>query len=166
MSLMGMIRVARAQLGMDEDAYRTLLLDTLGKSSLAGSTAKEKWRVMEELKSRGFRPRPFHKGKELVADPQAKKIRALWLTMADCGIVRDRSEKALNNYVRRFTGRTLEDATVKQCQAVIEILKQHFDRCDDPKKRAICLAILKDEDAPPVLDGRTVVGGIYGGVHQ
>ena len=114
MSLMGMIRVARAQLGMDEDAYRTLLLDTLGKSSLAGSTAKEKWRVMEELKSRGFQPRPFHKGKE----------------------------------------------------AVIEILKQHLDRCDDPKKRAICLAILKDEDAPPVLDGRAVVGGIYGGVHQ
>ena len=86
--------------------------------------------------------------------------------MADCGIVRDRSEKALNNYVRRFTGRTLEDATVKQCQAVIEILKQHFDRCDDPKKRAICLAILKGEGTPPVLDGRAVVGGIYGGVHQ
>lgn len=166
MSLIGMIRVARAQLGMDEEAYRTLLLDTLGKRSLKGSTAKEQWRVVEELKARGFQPSPFHKGKELVANPQARKIRALWLTMADCGIVRDRSEKALASCMRRFTGRTLEDASIKQCQAMIEILKKWFERCEDPRKRAICLAILKDEDAPPVLDGRAVVGGIYGGVHQ
>ena len=165
MSLMGMIRVARAQLGMDEKAYRTLLLDTLGKRSLKGSTAKEQWRVVEELKARGFQPSPFHKGKELVADPQARKIRALWLTMADCGIVRDRSEKALASCMRRFTGRTLEDASIKQCQAMIEILKKWFERCEDPRKRAICLAILKDEDAPPVLDGRAVVGGTYDGVH-
>ena len=166
MSLMGMIRVARAQLGMDEEAYRELLLDTLGKRSLAGSTAKEQWRVVEELKTRGFQPRPFHKGKKLVGDPQAKKIRALWLTMADCGIVRDRSEKALANLVRRFTGRTLEDATVKQCQAVIEILKKWFERCEDPKKRAICLAVLRNEGAPPVLDGKAVAGGAYGGIYQ
>lgn len=86
--------------------------------------------------------------------------------MADCGIVRDRSEKALNNLVRRFTGRTLEEATVKQCQAVIEILKKWFERCEDPRKRAICLAILKDENAPPVLGGKAVAGGAYGGVHQ
>ena len=88
MSLMGMIRVARTQLGMDEEAYRTLLFDTLGKRSLAGSTAKEQWRVIEELKTRGFQPRPFHKGKELVDDPQAKKIRALWPIAASSGIVR------------------------------------------------------------------------------
>lgn len=165
MSLMGMIRVARARLGMDEETYRALLFDTLGKRSLKGSTAKEQWRVVEELKARGFQPSPFHKGKELVADPQARKIRALWLTMADCGIVRDRSEKALASCMRRFTGRTLEDASIKQCQAMIEILKKWFERCEDPRKRAICLAILKDEDAPPVLDGRAVVGGTYDGVH-
>ena len=128
MSLMGMIRVARARLGMDEETYRALLFDTLGKRSLKGSTAKEQWRVVEELKARGFQPRPFHKGKELVADPQAKKIRALWLTMADCGIVRDRSEKALASCMRRFTGRTLEDASIKQCQAMIEILKSWISR--------------------------------------
>lgn len=139
MSLMGMIRVARTQLGMDEEAYRALLLDTLGKRSLEGSTAKEQWCVVEELKARGFRPRPFHKGKELVADPQAKKIRALWLTMADCGIVRDRSEKALASCMRRFTGRTLEDASIKQCQAMIEILKKwagrvHYEKTGHAKQ--------------------------------
>lgn len=166
MSLMAMIRVARAQLGMDEEAYRNLLFDTLGKRSLEGSTAKEQWRVVEELKTRGFQPRPFHKGKKLVSDPQAKKIRALWLTMADCGIVRDRSEKALASCMRRFTGRTLEDASIKQCQAMIEILKKWFERCEDPRKRAICLAVLKEEDRPRILDGKPVAGGAHGGVYQ
>ena len=36
--LMGMIRVAKAQRGMDEDTYRDFLKNTLGKRSLAGST--------------------------------------------------------------------------------------------------------------------------------
>ena len=164
--LIGVIHIAKGQLGMDDDSYRDFLLDVTGKDSCSKMTSKEQWRVLEEFKRRGFQQTTAHRGTKLVSDPQAKKIRALWLTMAYCGIVRDRSEKALNNYVRRFTGRTLEDATIKQCQAVIEILKQHFDRCDDPKKRAICLAILKDEDAPPVMDGRAVVGGTYDGVHQ
>ena len=77
--------------------------------------------------------------------------------MADCGIVRDRSEKALAFCMRRFTGRTLEDATVKQCQAMIEILKQWFDRCDDPKKRAVCLSVLEGNTPPPIIDGKFVV---------
>lgn len=53
----------------------------------------------------------------------------------------------------------------KKMKIPFPLLKKWFERCEDPRKRAICLAILKDEDAPPVLDGRAVVGGIYGGVH-
>ena len=154
--LIGMIHVAKIQLGLDDDTYRALLIDLTGKDSCSRMTPKEQWRVIEEMKRKGFQKKPTHKGKRLISDPQAKKIRALWLTMADCGIVRDRSEKALASCMRRFTGRTLEDATVKQCQAMIEILKQWFDRCDDPKKRAVCLSILQDENPPSVLDGNLV----------
>lgn len=154
--LVGMIHVAKHQLGLDDDTYRALLIDLTGKDSCSKMTPKEQWRVIEELKRKGFQKKPTHRGKRLISDPQAKKIRALWLTMADCGIVRDRSEKALASCMRRFTGRTLEDATVKQCQAMIEILKQWFDRCDDPQKRAVCLSILQDENPPPVLDGNLV----------
>ena len=141
--LIGIIHVAKSQLGMDDDTYRALLLDLTGKDSCSKLTRGEQWQVIEELKRKGFQKKPTHKGKHLISDPQAKKIRALWLTMADCGIVHDRSEKALAKCMRRFTGRTLEDASVKQCQAMIEILKQWFDRCDDPKKRAVCLAVLE-----------------------
>lgn len=158
MSLIGMIRVGVAQLGMDEETYRDLLFDTLGKRSLAGSTSKEQWRVVEELKARGFKPSPVHKGRALLDSPQARKIRALWLTMADCGIIRDRSERAMDSYVRRFIGCKMQDATVKQLQSVIEILKQHFNRCDDPQKRAACLAALADNLAPLMLDDKPVIG--------
>lgn len=154
--LIGIIHVAKSQLGMDDDTYRALLLDLTGKDSCSKLTRGEQWQVIEELKRKGFQKKPTHKGKHLISDPQAKKIRALWLTMADCGIVRDRSEKALAKCMRRFTGRTLEDASVKQCQAMIEILKQWFDRCDDPKKRAGCLAVLEDDTPPPILDGKLV----------
>ena len=163
--LMGMIRIAVNQLGMDDYSYRELLKNTLGKNSLAGSSDKERWRVVEALKGLGFQPRPIHKGKELPSDPQAKKIRSLWLTMADCGIVRDRSEQALNSYVRRITGQTLADATTKQCIVVIETLKSWLDRCEDAAARAKCLAVLRgDADAPPVINGAPVAGVDYGHV--
>ena len=161
--LIGMIHMAKARLGMDDETYRMFLVDTIGKNSLRDTNAREQWRVMEELKRRGFAPQAIHKGARLVDDPQAKKIRALWLTMADCGIVRDRSEKALENYVRRITGVRLGQATVKQCQTVIETLKAWLDRCNDPRIRAICRAILEQaEDAPAVLHGKTVVEARHG----
>ena len=112
--LIGMIHMAKARLGMDDETYRMFLVDTIGKNSLRGTNSREQWRVMEELKRRGFAPQAIHKGARLVDDPQAKKVRALWLTMADCGIVRDRSEKALGTYVRRITGRGLADASTKR----------------------------------------------------
>ena len=165
--LMGMIRIAKAQLGMDEDTYRDFLKNTLGKRSLAGSTGKEQWKVVEALKEKGFKPRPIHKGKELPSDPQAKKIRSLWLTMADCGIVRDRSEQALNSYVRRITGQTLAAATTKQCIVVIETLKSWLDRCEDAAARAKCLAVLRgDADAPPIINGAPVAGVDHGRHYQ
>ena len=55
------------------------------------------------------------------------------------------------------------EATVKQCQTVIETLKAWLDRCDDPRIRAICRAILEQaEDAPAVLHGKTVVEARHG----
>lgn len=164
--LIGMIHMAKARLGMDDETYRMFLVDTIRKNSLRGTNSREQWRVMEELKRRGFAPQAIHKGARLVDDPQAKKVRALWLTMADCGIVRDRSEKALGTYVRRITGRGLADASTKQLSLVIETLKRWLDRCDDPRKREICLSVLKEQDAPPMLDGLPIIGGGCGEVRH
>ena len=160
--LIGMIHMAKSRLGMDDTMYREFLTAVIGRDSLRGSTSGEQWRVMEELKRRGFVPRPAGRTTAAADSPQARKIRSLWLTMAG-GIVRDRSEKALENYVRCITGVRLGQATVKQCQTVIETLKAWLDRCDDPRIRAICRAILEQaEDAPAVLHGKTVVEARHG----
>ena len=130
--LIGMIHMAKSRLGMDDTTYREFLTAVIGRDSLRGSTSGEQWRVMEELKQLGFVPRSAGRTTAAAASPQARKIRSLWLSMADCGIARDRSEKALENYVRRITGVKLRQATVKQCQTVIETLKAWLERCDDP----------------------------------
>lgn len=161
MSLTAAIHIAKAQLGMDDETYRAFLANLTGKDSCAKLTTREKGRVLDEMKRCGFqysKGKDARRGKPLVRDPQARKIRALWLAMADAGIVRDRSEKALAAYMRRITGRTLVDASVKQCQAVIETLKAWFDRCDDADARARCMAILQaDDTASTMVDGCAVV---------
>ena len=156
--LTAVIHIAKTKLGMDEETYRAFLLTVTGKDSCAKMTTREQGRVLDALRQRGFTPhKDTYKGKPLVRDPQARKIRALWLAMADEGIVRNRSEKALEAYMRRITGRTLEDANVKQCTAVIETLKAWMDRCCEPQQRARCLSILSDEaDAPAMLNGSPV----------
>lgn len=164
--IIGMIHMAKSRLGMDDTTYREFLTVVIGRDSLRGSTSGEQWRVMEELKRRGFVPRSARRSPAAADSPQARKIRSLWLTMADCGIVRDRSEKALGTYVRRITGGGLADASTKQLSLVIETLKRWLDRCDDPRKREICLSVLKEQDAPPMLDGLPIIGGGCGEVRH
>ncbi|MWN91205.1 DUF1018 domain-containing protein [Gilliamella sp. Pra-s65] len=51
-------------------------------------------------------------------------MRSLWLELADAGEVKNRSEKAINSYVKRITGVEVMDwLTQKQAMAVIESLK-------------------------------------------
>lgn len=151
------IHVAKNQLGMDDETYREFLRELTGKTSCAKMSQRELWRVMEGLKASGFTQRPRRR-RDVPSDPQARKIRALWLAMADEGIIRSRAESAINAYVRRITGRTLRDASVKQAQAVIETLKAWLDRCtEDAARRERCLAVLREQpDAPAVMDGNAV----------
>lgn len=155
--LLGMTQIARKQLGMNEDEYRAFLQGSIGKTTLKGSSSKEQWRVIEAFKALGWQPASVHKGKPLEKDPQARLIRHLWLTMADLGIVRERSEKALNTYVRRITGCGLDKATTKQCQLVIETLKKWLDRIPDIEIQKQCLVVLRGADSAPQTIGSSVV---------
>ena len=73
------------------------------------------------------------------------------------GIVRERSEKALNTYVRRITGCGLDKATTKQCQLVIETLKKWLDRIPDIEIQKQCLVVLRGADSAPQTIGSSVV---------
>lgn len=162
--MIGLIHVAAARLGMDDETRRDYMQKITGKRSCKGMSKRELWNVLEAMKKDGFNKTASHKGRELAADPQAKKIRALWLMMARAGVVRNRAEEALEAYVVRICGRGLADTGVKQCQAVIETLKKWAERAEDKRVAEAFAAILAgDADCAVVLEGR-VIGGVQGGL--
>lgn len=126
--LIQLIHIARSDLRMDEDTYRQMLQELTGKASTKGMDVTQLNRVMESMKSKGFRVKPAGKAKSAIpmdSHPQSKKIRALWLEMASMGIVRDSSEQALTLWVKRETGiSALRWLSNEQASSVIEKLKK------------------------------------------
>lgn len=126
--LIKLIHVARRELGMDDDTYRLLLSGMTGlggATSTADLSVPNLYRVLEQLKQRGFKVRPSKKQRPLAADDQSKKIRALWLTLKDLGEVRDPSEEALAKFVLKMTGvQALQWLSGEQASQVIENLKK------------------------------------------
>lgn len=126
--LIQLIHIARSDLRMDEDTYRQMLQGLTGKASTKGMDVTQLNRVMESMKSKGFRVKPTGKAKSAIpmdSHPQSKKIRALWLEMASMGIVRDSSEQALALWVKRETGiSALRWLSNEQASSVIEKLKK------------------------------------------
>lgn len=117
------IHVAKKQLGLDDETYRTMLTTVAGKRSAAELDDSGRRRVLEHLQSRGFvnvKRRP----KRQSDDPLTEKIRSLWAALAERGVVRDGSEKALGAFVVRQTGvRSVEWVSTEQAMHVIEALK-------------------------------------------
>lgn len=103
MSALAAIHVAKKQLGLDEDTYRALLMRETGKNSAAKLTANEQRRVIEVLRTQGFKPASSAPQKGLKGK-YAKKLQALWIGAWNLGIVRDRRDAALIAFVTRQTG--------------------------------------------------------------
>lgn len=99
------IHVAKAQLSMDEESYRSLLQRVTGTNSCTGMSVQQLESVMDEMKAKGFKTRKTPSGRRL--SPKSKgtevdKVRAIWITMYQHGFVRDGSESALDAYVSRM----------------------------------------------------------------
>lgn len=127
--LIKLIHVARRELRMDDDTYRLMLAGMKGldgATSTADLSVPNLLRVLEQLKQKGFKPRPNKAGKRPLAnDEQSKKIRSLWLVLHGLGAVRDPSEEALANFVKSMTKvSALQWLSVPQASRVIENLKQ------------------------------------------
>lgn len=137
--LIKLIHVARRDLQMDEDTYRLMLAGMKGldgATSTADLSVPNLYRVLEQLKAKGFKVRPKSKGKRpQAADPQSKKIRSLWLTLRDQGAIRDSSEEALVKFVHGMTGvEALQWLSAEQASQVIENLKKWSARAEREDK--------------------------------
>lgn len=115
--LIRLVQVGRRSLGLDEETYRELLTQQSGKRSAAELTIQELDKVLLAMKGAGFKPtvkRGVKGGKQKRLSPvsgtpvrtaEIGVIRAIWITMAKHGLLRDGSETALNHYVERQTVR-------------------------------------------------------------
>ena len=135
--LVRLLHVAKGQLMLDDSAYRTLLANaSRGKTSSKDMNLPQLEAALKAMQAQGFvmttpkrqaSPRPdlpiYH------TDGQSQMIRGLWIELHGMGVVRDSSERALNNYVKKMTGIAhygwLDTAKAGR---VIEMLKQWRQR--------------------------------------
>lgn len=135
--LIRLIHVAKRDLGMDDETYRSVLQRIGKKSSSADLTVPDLERVLEHLKRSGFkvrskgrqagakRPAAPKSSRPLAQDSESKKIRALWLFMHQIGVVKNPSEDALAAYVKRIVGvDALQWISGEQAETLIETLKK------------------------------------------
>lgn len=126
-ALIKLIQVARRdlgrQIGLDELSYRDVLR-VVGKSeSLAAMTVPNMEAVLAHMKAKGFKVRPKAGDRTQTVNPDASKVRALWLFLHVLGEVRDPSEKALAAYVKRI-GKVDDLRWARDVTPLIETLKK------------------------------------------
>jgi len=97
------INIACKELGLDK--YQ-LISDRYGLESSKQLTTAQLFDLYRHFKSLGWkvRRRTQSKASPRYVDSQARKVVAMWLALAKNGIVKDRSDQALQAYVKRMTG--------------------------------------------------------------
>ncbi len=120
-SMIAKVQIARQQLNMDEDDYRQILFDQTGKTSLTECSEPQISRVLDVMKSKGFKPLP---GKKAASHPMALKARALWISLYHLNAVNNPAEEALEAFAKRQLGcEKLQWARQSDAFRLIEALK-------------------------------------------
>ncbi len=134
--LIRLIHVAKRDLSLDDDTYRSILQRFGRKESSSDLTVPELEQVLEHLKRSGFKVRSKGKpakpkavkakpSRPLAQDAESKKIRALWLFLHELGAVKNPSEEALATYVKRIAGvDALQWISGEQAERLIETMKK------------------------------------------
>jgi phage gp16-like protein len=133
-SLIKIIHVAKTQLDMDDETYRTMLRRLTGRDSCSALGMSQLEAVVDHLRGLGFEETTARRAKvkanpKPADDPQSRKIRSLWLTLRDMGAITDSSEAALASFVKRQTRvERLEWLNTYQAERVIEGIKMWIKR--------------------------------------
>ncbi|SOE00641.1 regulatory protein GemA [Caenispirillum bisanense] len=144
------VAIGRKTLGWDDDTYRDTLEARYGVRSGSQLTDRQLVDLLEHMKACGFKgeaARPKRAGTRRPAEnPEGRKIRALWLSLWNLGVVQEPSEDALASFVRRQTKvEALQWLTPAQTWQVIEALKKWAARdgvlWDDAVNPAKCVAL-------------------------
>lgn len=104
-----LMEVGRRELQMDDYSFRLLLArhgakERDGKPSRQTMSLEQLQAAVAEMKQKGFQPRQ-KKGAKVTEWREARlnKLRAMWIALAEAGVVRDRSDVALTKFCARIT---------------------------------------------------------------
>lgn len=136
--LLTLVHVGRRELGLDDEDYRALLESVTGSRSAKGLKAAQLDAVVTAMKGLGFKVKGNTTGRRSppsaahVLAPEVRKLRAIWITMNNDGLLHDGSEDALGSFIRRMTANAnggvginrAEWLTSIQAERVLEALKK------------------------------------------
>lgn len=120
------IQVSRRQIpGLAEDeTWRAWLQREIGKDSLRAMSSRELARTLDKVRKAGGKPSAGPKASRYADDDQHRMLRGLWIELADLGVVKDRSETALDAYIKRMSnGQDMGALSPDDANKAIEGLK-------------------------------------------
>lgn len=143
-----LLAIGKTQLGWDDEFYYGIWLPMQGATRKDGRVSAttlsigQLCQAVEVMKGLGFRPtgkacpeRGRRGGKKFTHDqdwrkPRIGKLNALWLAMAAAGVVKDKSQDALERWCKRHHKKDrLQWASSTELNRCIEQLKAWASRC-------------------------------------
>ena len=101
------IHIAKKELGLSDDAYRDILRMRYKKDSAAKLSSAQARNLVDHFKTLGFRVKrkKNSKASPKYDNPQMRMVVALWITLGNEGVVKNKADQALQKYVKRMTGK-------------------------------------------------------------
>ena len=135
-----LLSIGKAQLNWDDEFYRGIWLplqgatkDAEGRYSATTMTIGQLCQAVERMKDSGFKP-TGKAGKKFTHNddwrkPRIAKLNAMWMSMAEAGVVQDKSQDALEHWCKRHHKKDrLQWASSQELNTCIEQLKQWAQR--------------------------------------
>lgn len=120
------IHIAKNQLGLTDEVYRDILRLNFKAESSSKLSPFQADKLLEIFKAKGWKDKPAKKKghSPKYDDPLQRKVVAMWITLADAKVIRNRNDFALQKYVKRVTGvDNLKWCGGSECFSLIESLK-------------------------------------------
>lgn len=131
-TLIAKIHIAKKDLCLDEDTYRSIIKQVTKKESCSKCNERQLVEVLEFLKEKGWKGKDPKKAYRETKNDLVKKIYALWSDLQSRGAVCEKDKTALDKFISRFSNhRCVDDLDDGEAIKIIEILKQWIRRIEN-----------------------------------
>jgi phage gp16-like protein len=131
--LIAKVHIAKVQLGLSDDDYRSIILRETGHLSAKDCTDRQLEDALAAFAAQGFTTKAktpqARSGPKPADHPMARKARAMWISLHQLGAIDNPTEQALEAFARRQLGcDRLQWANQTLAYKLVEALKAIADR--------------------------------------